>query len=65
MLIYLSLFKYAYPWLRETEVKTEPNGDRGGPRPRPNSDLDRIVCQKSDRDRDRPTLAARITKRKK
>ena len=59
MLIYLSLFRYAYPWSRDTKVKTEPNRDRGGPRsrPRPNSDVDLMVCQKLDRDRDRPTLA--------
>ena len=49
---------YAYPWLRETEVKTELNHDRGGPRPdqHRDRDLDRMVCQKPDHDRDRPTL---------
>ena len=26
-------FGYSYSWSRETEVKTEPNRDRGGPRP--------------------------------
>ena len=60
MLIYLSLFKYAYSWSRVTEVKTEPNRDRGGPRPDRDRDLDRMVCQKPDRDRDRPTLSAPV-----
>ena len=53
-------FRYAYSWSRETEVKTAPNRDRGEsrprPRPRPNSDLNRMVCQKLERDWDRPNL---------
>ena len=62
-MIYLTIFRYTYSLSGETEVKTELNRDRCGlrPRPRSNSDLDRMVYQKPDRDRYHPTLLLTIS----